>query len=249
MNSISTLLRNGIPLYIQIKNHLKSEILSGEIEPGEQLPSEDDLAQLFGVSRMTIRQGVSELIRDGLVYRQHGKGTFVTQAQIIRDHTRLTDFFKSCVQNGLKPSAKVISRELIPASEKVAEYLLLEPGEQVILIETLRFINDKPITLHATQLPYKLVPQLWENDLDSLQLDRRHIWEAMEQYGVKVSRAQERLEALPADKRQAELLGMEEGSPILYGERVLYAVDGKPVKYADCYNRGDRFSLTISMIR
>lgn len=242
-------MRNGIPLYIQIKNHLKSEIMSGEIEPGEQLPSEDDLARLFGVSRMTIRQGITELIRDGLVYRQHGKGTFVTQAQIIRDHTRLTDFFKSCQRKGLKPRAEVISRELIPASEKVAEYLLLDPGEQVIKIETLRFINDKPITLHATQLPYRLVPELWELDLDTLGLDKRHIWEVLEQYGVKVSRAQERLEALQADARLARLLEMEEGFPILYGERILYAVDGKPIKYADCYNRGDRFSLTISMIR
>lgn len=238
-----------IPLYIQIRENLKHAILEGTFEPGEKLPSEEELAACFGVSRMTVRQGLTELINANLLYRRHGQGTFVAKQKIDRDHTQLTDFFLSCLDRGLQPRAAVLRRDLIPASETVAEALCLSLDEMLIRIETVRFVDEVPITVHCAQLPLSLFPQLYEADLSTLGLEKRHLWDVMAECGVRVAHAQERLEARLADSYLADLLDIEQGAPILYGERIIYADDGRPVKYADCYNRGDRFSLTVSMSR
>ncbi len=246
---MATLTKDGIPFYIQIRESLREQISHGILELGQKLPSEDELAATYGVSRMTVRQGITDLISAGLLYRRHGQGTFVARSHIERDHTRLTNFFESCREKGINPCARVLCRELLSADEKVAKALLLNQGDPIIRIETLRFVNGIPITLHDTQLPLKLFPQLLEIELESLNLDSRHVWEVMESYGTKVSYCVQRLEARLADGYLSTLLEVEQGSPILYGERVLYADDGIPVKYADCYNRGDKFSLTIEMKR
>ena len=244
-----TLTKNGIPLYIQIRESLKAQIGQGLLTPGQKLPSEDELAANFGVSRMTVRQGLTSLIDDGLLYRRHGLGTFVSNSDVERDHRRLTNFFESCRRRGKEAGAQVVQFETIPATHAVAEALHITTGDPVVRIVTLRTIDGKPVTLHAAQLPAALFPELQTANPQELQLESRHVWELVEDYGYELSHVTERVEAQPADEDLADVLNISVGSPILYGARVVYATDGTPLKYADCYNRGDKVSLTIEMLR
>ncbi len=234
----------GIPLYIQIRRTLRDEISNQVLVPGQKLPSEDELAARFGVSRMTVRQGISDLIDEGLLYRRHGVGTFVALPHLDRDHTRLTSYLESARQEGLATAVQVLTAEVIPAKRKVALELKLNEGELVIRVKTLRYISGVPVTLHDAYIPYKLFPQLLQEDLKN-----KHLWDIFESYGFRVKRAVQRLEAREADEVSAALLEVDEGSPILYKERTVYLDNGTPVEFTYCYNRGDRYRLTVVLDR
>ena len=239
----------AVPRYIQAREALNGQIRTGKLRPGHKLPSEDQLAAQFGVSRMTIRKSLDDLIAMGLIYRRHGVGTFVSQSTVQRDHTKLTDFFESCRRNGRIPEARLLKKEIVGANDKMAKALGLMPGEELVRLATLRSVDDTPITYHDAYLPVKLFPELVDVDGKTLNLESQHVWQMIEKLGFTVANVVERLEAQNADEHIASVLTLSEGSAILYGERVLYSDDGTPLKYADCYNRGDRFSLTVVLER
>ncbi|MCE1252640.1 MAG: GntR family transcriptional regulator [Anaerolineae bacterium] len=234
----------GISRYAQIREALRQEINAKRLLPGQKLPSEDELAAQFGVSRMTVRQGISDLLDEGLLYRKHGVGTFIAQPQIARDHSRLSNFFESSLANHVEAAMRVLVSEILPAKLKIGKALALEEGDLVIHIKTLRSANGIPVTVHDAYVPYKLFPRLLKEDLVS-----HHIWDYMGQYGYPVKRAVQRLEAREADEKLSKLLGIEAGAPTLYKERTVYAEDGTPVEFTYCYNRGDRYSLTVTLSR
>jgi len=240
--------KNGIPFYIQIRDSLRQQITEGRLTPGQKLPSEDEVAAEYGVSRMTARQGLTALIDDGVLYRRHGLGTFVSNSNVERDHRRITHFFESCRRQGKEPHAQITCFEIVPAGPVVAEALNLDPADLVVRIVTLRTINGKPVTLHDARLPLALFPQLETAQPDQLGLESRHIWELIQDYGYSLSHISERLEAQLADEQLANTLNIAPGSPILYGARIVYGEDGTPLKYADCYNRGDKVSLTVDLL-
>ena len=235
---------DGVSLYIQVRETLRQRIEQGILKPGERLPSEDELADQFGVSRMTVRQGIADLIDEGKLYRRRGVGTFVSQLHIERDHNRLTSFFATAEAEGFDAKIRVLKQEVVSAKLMVAQSLALREGEPVIYIQTLRLINGMSVTLHDEFVPYKLCPDLLYEDL-TLKLS----WEAIEDYGYPVKHVVQKLEAKPADERIAGLLEMEEGTPVLYKQRTILAEDGTPVEFALCYNRGDRYSLTMTLVR
>jgi GntR family transcriptional regulator len=234
----------GIPLYIQIRQALHDDIVDHKLLPGQKLPSEDELAELFNVSRMTVRQGISDLIDAGLLYRRHGVGTFVAQPHIDRDQTRLSNFVEMARKEGIDLVVHLLKAEIVPAKLKVSSALSLEEGDLVIDIKTLRHTGGLPITLHDTYVPYKMFPALLQEDLEA-----NHLWDIFESYGHPVKRAAQIIEARQADEELASLLEVEEGAPILYKERVVYLDDGTPVEFTYCFNRGDRYRLTVVLDR
>jgi GntR family transcriptional regulator len=237
----------GIPLYVKIREALRAEITQGVLNRGQKLPSEDELAIKYGVSRMTVRQGIAELIDEGLLYRRHGVGTFVAFPHVERDHSRLTNFFEMSKVKGINARAQVLSMEVLPSKQRVAKALDIPEGELVIRLRTLRFTDNVPMTVHDAHIPHRLFAQLLQQDLKTL--ESRHLWSFFESCGYKVKRAIQRLEAREATEDLAALMEIEEGSPILYKERTVYADDGTPVEFTYCYNRGDMYSLTVTLER
>ncbi|HEY5668397.1 MAG TPA: GntR family transcriptional regulator [Anaerolineales bacterium] len=234
----------GIPMYVWIREALRKEITGGVLKRGEKLPSEHDLASKFGVSRMTVRHGIAELIDEGLLYRRHGVGTFVAFPHLERDHTRLTNFFDRTESEDIHAQATVLDLEVIPAKQKIAKALDITVGELVIRVKTLRFADNVPITIHDAHIPHKLFSKLIDENLEV-----QNLWSLFEQSGYKVKRAIQRIEAKEATKELAKLLGIREGASVLYKERTVYADDGTPVEFTYCYNRGDIYSLTVSLER
>lgn len=237
----------GIPLYVKIRESLRSKILEGEYKSGQKLPSEDELAAQFNVSRMTVRQGISDLIDEGLLYRRHGVGTFVAYPHVERDHTRLTNFFESSGEEGIQAKAIILDLEVLPAKDRVARALAIAEGDLVIRIKTLRFADDVPVTVHDAHIPYRLFSKILDEDRNTI--ESKHLWTYMENMGYRVKSAVQHLQAREADEELARLMVIEEGAPILYKERTVYADDGTPVEFTYCYNRGDRYSLTVTLFR
>jgi len=231
-------------MYVWIREALRKEITGGVLKRGEKLPSEHDLASKFGVSRMTVRHGIAELIDEGLLYRRHGVGTFVAFPHLERDHTRLTNFFDRTESEDIHAQATVLNLEVVPAKQKIAKALDITVGELVIRVKTLRFADNVPITIHDAHIPHKLFSKLIDENLEV-----QNLWSLFEQSGYKVKRAIQRIEAKEATKELAKLLGIREGASVLYKERTVYADDGTPVEFTYCYNRGDIYSLTVSLER
>jgi GntR family transcriptional regulator len=234
----------GVPVYVQIRESLRGKIDGSPVKPGQRIPSEDELAGWYGVSRMTIRRAISELIDEGLLYRTHGVGTFIARPQLIRDHSRLTDFLQDPAIQDLEPQVEILSIEVVPASAKIAQALALPEGEAVICVETLRSLNGVPVTLSCEYTAGKLMPKWEEKDLSS-----HALWAVHERNGWKVSRAVEQLEARPAPQASADLLQVKVGAPTLYKERTVFAEDGTPIDYQECYSRGDKYTCTVVLRR
>ena len=149
-----------IPYYAQLKDALREKIEHGEWKAGDQIPSEPDLCRLFAVSRTVIRQALKDMAYEGLIVREKGKGTFVAEPKISESLIQnLTGFYQDMLERGQAPYSKVLKQAVIPASPKVAKYLSLAPGSLVIEIQRLRFVQDEPIVLVTTYLPYALCPE------------------------------------------------------------------------------------------
>lgn len=234
----------GVALYVQVRENLREKIASGDLKPGERVPAEDELAAQFGVSRMTVRQGISDLTDEGLLYRRRGIGTFVSQFHVERDHNRLTDFFETAQAEGFEAEVQLLSREVVPAKLMIARALGLQEGEPVIRIETLRLANGVPITVYDEYVPYKLCPELLTEDLHF-----QPAWQILEEHGYIIKRALQRIEARACDASIAALLQIEEDAPILFKHRVIYAEDGKPVELVLCHNHGNIYSAKMILIR
>ena len=234
----------GVPIYIQIRESLRADIMQGVLKRGEQLPSENELAAKYKVSRMTIRESIEDLVDEGLLYRRHGVGTFVAFPHLQRDHTKLTSFFDKAESEGVQVQAKLLSLEVVPATPKVAEALDIPAGSHVIRVKTLRYANGVPITVHDAHMPHKLFPNLVNENLEV-----QHLWSLFEKAGHRVKRAVQKLEAREASKEVAHLMKIKEGAPVLFKERTVYADDGTPIEFTYCYNRGDIYSLTVALER
>ena len=235
---------DAAPLYAQIREALRADIREKALVPGQRIPSEEELAARFGVTRMTVRNGIADLVDEGLLYRRQGVGTFVAQPVMERDHSRLTSFAETARAQGIDIRVRVLIADILPAKLHVAKALGLQEGELVGHVNTLRLANGTPVTVHDAHIPYRLFPLILQEDLEA-----RHLWDVFEAHGYPVKRATQRVEARAAGEEMASVLGIEAGAPILYKERTVYADDGTPVEFAYCYNRGDRYALTVTLYR
>lgn len=235
-----------IPYYIQLMDVIKNKINQGEWNPGDQLPSEPDLCETYSVSRTVVRQALREIELEGLIIRRKGKGTFVAEPKINESLVqKLTGFYQDMVDRGHTPITHVLKNEVEPASPKVARYLNVEPGTQVFNIERLRFIDDEPIVLVTTYLPYELCSGLANYDLSN-----QSLYAVLEkEFGLELSHGRRTIEAVAANDREAQLLQVGECDPLILLDSVTYLKDGTPIEYYHAVHRGDRSRFEVELVR
>ena len=236
--------QSPIPIYIQIEEQLKRRILAGEFEVGTAIPSERDLTESFGVSRMTLRQAVTNLVNDGLLVREKGRGTFVASPKVEQPLNGLTSFTEDMKARGMVPSNKLINFKKVSPEADIAKELELLEGEEVFLVERIRYADEKPMAIERTFLPVKLFPQLNE---EALKGSLYSIIE--EQQQLKISHASQQMEAALVKKEDAELLKIGMPSAILIMERVSYLNDGKPFEVVRSTYRADRYKFITDIKR
>src|SRR6266702_2722923 len=154
---------NPLPLYYQLKEVLKQQIQAGHLAPHTAIPSEPELVAQYHVSRATVRQALTELVHEGLLYRQHGRGTFVCEPRV-QQHTlsELTSFSEELRRRGKRPGGMLFVSELVRGSQSVREQLRLTDEEQVIRLERLRNADYKPIAYEVNYLPYPRAASVYQ---------------------------------------------------------------------------------------
>jgi GntR family transcriptional regulator len=158
---------------------------------------------------------------------------------------KLTGFYQDMVERGLKPGSQVLNQEVTSSNEKVARFLNIEPGEKVIDIQRLRFINDEPIQLVTTYIPYEICPSLATVDLSN-----QSLYAFLEkECGIYITKGHRFIEAVLANEHEAELLGIERGAPLLMLDSVSYSEDGQPIEYYHALHRGDRSRFEVELVR
>ncbi len=236
---------SSIPLYLQIKHNIANLIRSGQIQLGGQLPSEPKLAEQFGVARLTIRQALEELEKDDLIERKRGVGTYVTdRADVVSANLAfppsLTALFSA---QGYKSSSVMITKGVTTSIPDWGRKLLqLDQDQSMVHLERLRFADDLPMAINQSWLPEEVVPGLTEIRLigDSL------IQTLVEVYHLLPSKGVEWVEPTIATAKEAALLQVPEGSPLLLMTTISHLPDDTPVEFSRSWWRGDKLRLQIN---
>ncbi|HEY8542113.1 MAG TPA: GntR family transcriptional regulator, partial [Pseudothermotoga sp.] len=217
-----------------------------ELKPGSVIPGEKDLCDAFQVSRSVIRQALSDLTNKGIIKRYRGIGTVVVQPKIDeRLVSKLTGFYADMVSQGIKPKTKVLQKEIVKADEVLAQYLSIKPNDRVIKIHRLRYIEEEPILLVTTFLPFSLFPKLLDEDLED-----QSLYGVLEnKYGIKLLWGERTIEAISADSQDAKLLGISKGDPLLFLRSITYAEQDIPVEYYEAKHRADRTRFIARLFR
>ena len=232
------------PLYLQIKETLKKQILAGEYAPYQRMPSESELMNSFGVSRITVRQALRDLHSEGLIFTSQGKGTFASKPKAMQDVQHLEGFDEAMKPKGYETSARLISIRETTTSKDVQEKLGLSPKDRAVEVVRVRYLNREPVSVDRSYFPIAIGQGLFSKDLS------RDIFPMLEnQLGIALGRAEISLEARPADADIAKFLGLEPGSPIMWVERLTRDRDDNPIDYEYLAFRGDSYKYRFQIER
>lgn len=226
-----------LPLYHQIESNLRDLISQGELVNGQMVPSEWELAGLYGVSRLTVRRALDDLVRQNWLSRKHGVGTFVKQpfrATIAASKLSFTEQMKAI---GMKPSSRPLEHSVVPATGGIGRALKVADGDSLVKVSRLRLADDVPILHEVAYLSALRFPGLqdheWQPNDSLYQLLR-------EQYGVVVSGLDHTIKPTLLTREQSNFLKARTGLPALISEIVAYAADGQPVEYSVSVSNGDK---------
>ncbi len=230
------------PLHAQIGEVIGQAIHSGDLQPGDRLPPERELAGWFGVNRLTLRQALSDLERGRLIRRSVGRqgGTFVAEPTVERDLSNFAGFSEQARRLGLTASALVLQAEQSVASGAVASGLDIEEGAPVFEVGRLRLANSRPVVLESSSFPADRFAGMLDEPLEGSLYELLAV-----RYDARPCRAVEKLEPVRADNRAAQLLGVGRGAPLLLVERVAFDAEGRPVEFARDLFRGDRTRMVV----
>jgi GntR family transcriptional regulator len=234
-----------VPLYYQIQQRLTEQIRTGELKPGDLVPSEQEIAARLGVSRMTARQALKSLCVRGLAYSQRGKGTFVSRMKLEKDFRQLLSFSEEMKERGSQPRSKVLAFKRILPDEDVAEALRLDPAEEVFFLRRVRIADSAPLCIEATHLPARICPDLLKSFDPKGSLYR----ELAERYGLQVHMADEVAEASLATAAEAALLRVRSKSPVFRFTRTAYLHTGQAIEFVKSIYRGDRCKVVNHLTR
>lgn len=239
------MLKKGTPRHAQISQWLRNQIDQGVYGVDEKLPSENELAKKFDVSRVTIRRALQSLESDSIIYRCQGLGSFVSDERAPHDFIKLTDFNEDMAKAGLEPSSVVLKFETVDAPEWLLSLLHIDKGSKVLQIDRLRLGDDEPIAFDKTWLPIFYGQLLDENELSDSTIYRL----LEENYDIQVLRGCYKLSAEVADEDLAEVLKVDQNSPLFVIDRLSTTIGEKPLYYQKRYYRNDKVIYQMTLER
>jgi GntR family transcriptional regulator len=228
------------------QEHIRHEVIGliRQLGVGEAIPSERRLSTELGVSRLTLRAALDELVREGYLVRRHGSGTFVSEPKIAQQLT-LTSFSEDMRRRGMVPDSRTISLENVHAGPQVARALNISPAERVFQIRRLRLADDEPMALETLHVPVSLVP-----GLTAAQIEHASWYELVEErYNIVIASGLQTIEPTVTNDEESQLLGVPLHSPAFLFERTSQTRDGRIVEFVRSIYRGDRYRLVTELAR
>jgi len=249
---VKTRNRSNPPIYRQIAYQLIREIQGGRYQPGDRLPSENQLAAQCGVHRLTTRQALAFVVEQGLAFRHQGKGTFVCEPRINYSINQGTNFRHTLLELGYLPSLKILSVQTIPASESLANSLEVPRSTNLLQIKLLRCASsrmtglkipeDQPLCISLSYLRFEQFPGLAEQIYQA-----RSLYSLLRsQFGVQPRRTRTQIETEPPSQEDIYLLKMPSNIPVLITRGIVHDQQDQPMEYTISRFRGDRFTLEVS---
>jgi GntR family transcriptional regulator len=233
-----------VPIYHQLEEYIKQQIETGILKEEAVIPSEREYAERFQISRMTVRQAINNLVSEGFLKRQKGRGTFVNKKKVEQELQGMTSFTEDMRSRGMNPSSTLLSFQIILADKNTAMDLRIEENDSVYKIKRIRLADGAPMALETAYIPVEIVPGLTEDNsnLSLYQYIEEHL-------SLSISEATQEIEASVADSHDAENLGITIGDPILLIERISYLTDGIPFELVKSTFRADRYRFVHTMKR
>lgn len=236
--------QSPLPIYHQIEEMIKTQISRGELSDNETIPSEREYAERFEISRMTVRHALNNLVREGYLYRQKGKGTFISPRKIEQPLQGLTSFTEDMLKRGYKPGNKLLSFQKMLATQEVASKLDITTEDLVFEIERIRLADDTPMAIEKTYVPVSIAPNL--NEL----IIKKSIYDYIEnELHYTIQNATQQIEAAIARESETSLLHIKNGDPVLMISRISHLQSGLPFEYVKSIYRGDRYTFVHNMDR
>lgn len=245
MTTFRALEHSAVPLYSQVRERLRERIADGTFEPHGRLPGESEIGAIFGVSRITVRQALSDLQKEGVIFRVPGKGTFVAHAKPSQDLTRLEGFGEAMARKGHRIVNRVTGHRQVNATATVAAQLRLAAGAPVSEIRRVRYLDQQPVSYEVTYLPLSLGQRLGHENLAE-----RDIFLILEtDYAIALAHADIHIGAVSADVELAAALCVAPGTALLRIERLTWTAEGVPLDFEYLYIRGDAFQYALRLPR
>jgi len=228
-----------VPHYRRIEQALRVRI--AEMLPGAQLPSDAELCEEFGVSRMTARQAMQRLADEGLVERVPGRGSYVAEPPEHRRADRLMSFSREMERQGRVPSSRVLAREIRPATAAAAARLGLSEGDPIVVLVRLRLADGRPMAVESAILHRRVAAVVTSADLEDGSLH-----EALAAAGHILRRGMATITAEAATREDARLLEIRPGDPLLVERRVIVDAEGSALEATESRYPADRYALDVS---
>lgn len=234
---------SSIPLYKQIEDYLRDLINSGEYDDGKLLPKEKELAKKFGVSRNTVRQGMSKLVMEGLLVRKKGVGTTVASQTITTQLDEWHSFSQEMNQRGVSLKNYSVEVKKDEADDKISQIFNIQEGRRIIRLERLRGDEEEPFVYFVSWFHPRI-------GLTGKEDFTRPLYTILEEdFSVYPNRSSEKLKAINADKEIVDRLSIENRVPVLFRERKVYDVGDRIIEYNIGFYRGDKFTYSIDIRR
>lgn len=235
---------NPLPLYYQLKEVLKQQIRAGHLAPHTSIPSEPELVAQYHVSRATVRQALTELVHEGLLYRQHGRGTFVCEPRVQQNISELMSFSDDLKRRGKRPGGLLLVSELVRGSQDVRERLRLTDEEQAIRLERLRTADDVPVAYEIDYLPHPRAAGVYQR---AKEVAEGSLYALMASEGMHPSIAEQSFSADVPSARQAELLRIPAGEPVLRLACTSFDETGAPIEYTEAFYPGKEYEFQLTL--
>ncbi len=230
--------------HVRVRRQLQELVATG-LRPGDALLGERQLEEQFGVSRITVRRAISDLVQDGALVRVKGKGTFVSHG-MVRSTLHLASFNEDMRAAGFEPSTRVITASALPPCAPAADHLGLDPRRNAYFVSRLRLANGAPVSVDESWLSPRYLPDLLTEDLTG------SLYRILSAAGYPVQQVDQTVEAAAAPEVTAALLDIEPGAPVLLFRRRSYTGDdepGTPIEYSTSTYRADRYQISMRLGR
>lgn len=230
------------PLYLQLKQIIKDDISRGVYKAGQKLPPEAEIGKTYGVSRITVRRAITDLVEEGILHSQQGKGSYVRELKEKRELISVGSFSDMTTMSGKTPSSQILSNLVIEADDKLASSFNIQLNDPVLKLHRLLFIDNQPFIIETSFFPLDILPDLEKHIGESP--STYHILK--ERYGVEPAFSEKTLEVILATEYESSLFHCDRGTPLYLLGKITYDQQDRPVHYSQSVYMSSKVIFTIN---
>jgi GntR family transcriptional regulator len=228
------------PIYLQLREVIRKKIDEGEYQPGTSIPSENELAAMYSINRLTVRNAMSKLVNEGILKRIQGKGVYVVPDRVERDLEKLGGFVQVAREKKKNLQSKILVKAERKAGNKYALIFGIEPDDKIFYIKRISYADDEPVSLEEIHIPRYLAPNLVNIDLSVFTLSQVY-----KLNGIHLVRANQTLDLTTLEPNDARTLGINSSAAVMLFECTSFDDGERVVEFTRTYARGDKCDFTV----